>query len=118
MNKWNIPDWLEREVISRDTCCVYCGIEFGSCGTRKSKASWEHITNDERIITRENIALCCVSCNASKGARLLANWINSTYCKNKNITPQSVSDVVKRALLQPPRYTHEFTFDKCFTEEI
>lgn len=106
MNKWNIPDWLEKEVISRDTRCVYCSIEFGACGTRKSKASWEHITNDERIITRENIALCCVSCNASKDAKLLANWINSAYCKNKNITSQSVSEVVKRALLQPPSYTN------------
>jgi hypothetical protein len=99
MNKWNIPDWLEREVIARDACCVYCGIKFGSCGTRKSKPSWEHIINDEHIITRENIALCCISCNASKGARLLADWIISTYCKNKNITPQSVSDVVKGALM-------------------
>jgi hypothetical protein len=107
MNKWNIPNWLEKEVIARDTFCVYCGIEFDSCGTRKSKASWEHITNDERITTRENIALCCVSCNASKGARLLADWINSTYCISKNITQHSVADIVKRALLQPPSYSNE-----------
>lgn len=103
MNSWNIPDWLEQEVISRDTRCVYCGISFGSCGTRKSKASWEHITNDEKIVTRENIALCCISCNASKGAKLLADWINSTYCKNKKITPQSVAEIIKQALLDPPR---------------
>jgi hypothetical protein len=104
MNQWSIPDWLELEVIARDVRCVYCGTEFGSCGTRKSQASWEHITNDARIVTRENIAICCISCNASKGAKLLTEWISSTYCKNKNITPQSVSDVVKRALLQPPGY--------------
>lgn len=109
MNKWNIPNWLEWEVIARDVCCVYCGIEFGSCGTRKSQASWEHITNNARIITRENIAICCISCNASKGAKLLAEWIHSTYCKNKNITPQSVSDVVKRALLQAPRYESQIS---------
>jgi hypothetical protein len=102
MNKWNIPNWLEKEVRSRDMRCIYCGIEFGSCGTRKSTASWEHITNDESIITRANIARCCVSCNSSKGKKLLANWINSTYCKGKNITKQSVSEVVRAALLQPP----------------
>ena len=107
MNKWNIPDWLEKAVISRDPCCVYCGIEFGSCGTRKSKASWEHIVNDAKIITGENIALCCVSCNASKGVKLLADWINSSYCKRKNITPQSVSDIVKHALAEPTRYAME-----------
>jgi hypothetical protein len=26
MNKWGIPDWLEKEVIERDKKCVYCGI--------------------------------------------------------------------------------------------
>lgn len=104
MNQWGIPDWLEKEVIARDKCCVYCGITFDSCGTRKSKASWEHITNDIRIATRENIALCCISCNASKGAKLLATWITSPYCSRKGITQQSVADVVKHALLNPPRY--------------
>ena len=98
MNKWNIPDWLEKEVILRDIRCVYCGIDFDSCGTRKSKRSWEHIVNDEEIITRENIALCCVSCNASKGAKLLTNWINSTYCQSKNINPKTVASVVQYAL--------------------
>lgn len=107
MNKWKIPDSLEREIIKRDVCCVYCGIEFGFCGTRKSQSSWEHITNDARIITRENIALCCVSCNASKGAKLLSDRINSDYCKNKNITPQSVSSVIQQALLHPPKYTDD-----------
>lgn len=109
MNRWNIPGWLEKEIIARDVCCVYCGIQFGSCGTRKSKASWEHIINDARIVTRENIALCCVSCNASKGTKLLSDWITSPYCRNKNITPQSVADIIKRVLLQPPGYVKTIT---------
>ncbi len=28
MNRWNIPDWLEHEIIERDRCCIYCGVEF------------------------------------------------------------------------------------------
>lgn len=102
MNRWNIPEHLEKEVITRDKRCIYCGIEFDLCGTRKSKASWEHITNDERIITRENIALCCMPCNSSKGAKLLSDWINSSYCKNKNISYDSMSEVARTALLKPP----------------
>jgi len=65
MNNWNIPDWLEQEVRNRDHNCVYCGIIFSS-SEKKKMATWEHIINDEKIITRENIALCCCSCNASK----------------------------------------------------
>jgi hypothetical protein len=64
LNRWNIPVWLEREVIERDHRCVYCGIEFvAENPTRRFKPSWEHIVNDARIITRENVARCCISCN-------------------------------------------------------
>lgn len=104
MNRWNIPAWLEAEVIARDTSCVYCGISFGACGTRRSKASWEHIINDAKIINLDNIALCCMSCNSSKGAKLLADWLNSNYCAKKNISEDSVADVVKRALTSKRRH--------------
>jgi hypothetical protein len=103
MNRWNIPDWLESEVIKRDTHCVYCGVEFIPFDqTRKSKPSWEHIVNDERTITPANIARCCMSCNASKGARQLSVWLESGYCRKRNITRDTVAPVVKMALDQPP----------------
>ncbi len=61
-NSWNIPIWLEDEVRKRDKKCVYCGVKFTSANiSKKTTASWEHIINDENIITRENIALCCCS---------------------------------------------------------
>lgn len=99
MNRWSIPAWLEREIIARDTNCVYCGVGFGPNGkTRKTMPSWEHIVNDARIITRENIARCCMSCNASKGAKLLSEWLNSNYCKTRNIDMGTVSPVVRAML--------------------
>lgn len=61
--------------------------------------TWEHIVNDARIITIDNIALCCCSCNASKGAKSLTLWLVSNYCLSKNITPETVADVAKRALV-------------------
>jgi hypothetical protein len=102
-NKWGIPADVEQHVLNRDKCCVYCGIEFKPNITeRKFKQSWEHIVNDIRINGSDNIALCCVSCNASKGAKELEDWLNSKYCITKNITPQSVSQVVKDALIKKP----------------
>lgn len=103
MNNWNIPDWLEREVKDRDRNCVYCRIEFGSSKeTRKSKATWEHIVNDARIINRENIAKCCFSCNSSKGNKKLSVWLESDYCKKRGITKDTVAEVVRRALVTQP----------------
>ena len=99
MNRWNIPDWLEREIIKRDSCCVYCGVDFTApSGTRSDKPSWEHIVNDAGIITRANIARCCVGCNASKGTKNLVEWLDSRYCRTRGINPESVASVVRSAL--------------------
>ena len=102
MNNWNIPDWFETEVNGRDRNCVYCHIEFGSDEeTRKSAATWEHIVNDAKIITRENIARCCFSCNSSKGAKLLSDWLESDYRKKRGITKDTVAEVVKLSIESP-----------------
>lgn len=101
MNNWNIPSWLEIEVRKRDTHCIYCGIKFNK-NIKKDSATWEHIVNDAKIINRENIALCCCSCNASKGAKELLDWIMSNYCISKNITPENVAPIAKKALENPP----------------
>ncbi|MDQ2180513.1 hypothetical protein [Marinifilum sp. D714] len=98
-NRWGIPKEVEEFVTIRDNSCVYCGIEFKlDEKSRKNKPSWEHIVNDIRINGSDNIALCCMSCNASKGAKLLENWLESAYCKKKGITVESVANVVKMAL--------------------
>jgi len=99
VNRWNIPDWLEQEVLARDTTCVYCGVDFSlPASTRGTKPSWEHIVNDARIVTRENIARCCMSCNASKGTKNLRAWLQSQYCKRNGIHEASVAQVVRDAL--------------------
>jgi 5-methylcytosine-specific restriction endonuclease McrA len=87
-----------RTIVERDGQCVYCRNPFGSGTGKGSLASWEHIINDAKIVTRENIALCCRSCNSSKGAKLLATWLESDYCKRREISRDTVADVVKCAL--------------------
>jgi hypothetical protein len=101
MNHWGIPDWLEREVKERDKSCVYCGTQMiekmPSHGPRKAVATWEYIINDAKIITRENIARCCVACNASKGTKKLSEWLQSSYCKKYGISEDTVAQIVKKA---------------------
>jgi len=102
MNRWNIPENIEEEIKVRDKVCIYCGVSLlekaPRNGSRKHMATWEHIINDARIVTRENIARCCAGCNSSKGTKLLADWIQSDYCKKNGINQHSVADVVKKAL--------------------
>jgi hypothetical protein len=95
---------VETQVKERDKSCVYCGVEFSeNSNSRKSKPSWEHIVNDIRINGSINIALCCMSCNASKGSKLLEDWLKSDYCKINNITSNKLADVIKNALDNPPQ---------------
>ena len=101
VNRWNIPSWLEREVLLRDTSCIYCGVDFLTPGNlRGDQPSWEHIVNDATIITVANIARCCRSCNASKGARSLAAWLRSDYCRRNGITVSSIATVASEALIR------------------
>ena len=79
-NRWSIPAWLEREVVERDQSCIYCRVGFAMTSARRNRPSWEHIVNDASIVTRENIALCCIGCNASKGTKPLDVWLRSRYC--------------------------------------
>ena len=95
-NRWGIPKDVEELVKQRDLSCVYCGISFtNSIPTYKTRPTWEHIINDIRINGPDNIALCCGSCNASKGTKLLNDWLNSKYCLTKGITKDNVATVVK-----------------------
>ena len=98
-NNWNIPSWLEIEVRARDKHCVYCGVEFTPAKiSKRTAASWEHIINDAKIITRENICLCCCGCNASKGQKQLSEWFKSTYCQQHDIKPETVAPIIKLAI--------------------
>ena len=111
-NKWRIPKEVEKAVRLRDLSCVYCGVDFSmEHKSRKTKPTWEHIANDIRINGTNNIALCCTSCNASKGAKLIENWLESDYCKAKGITVQTVAQVVKNAISKPPTLNDKTTLD-------
>ncbi|QDV54612.1 hypothetical protein Mal33_05670 [Rosistilla oblonga] len=103
MNSWGIPLDMETAIRERDQACVYCGIAFlkadANGGSRKRVATWEHIENDARIVTLENIALCCNSCNASKGAKELVVWLASDYCQRESISGDSVASVVQAHLV-------------------
>jgi hypothetical protein len=97
-NNYNIPDWLEKKVKIRDQFCVYCQVKLKEYphtkGTPSDKATFEHIDNDGPP-SEENIALCCASCNSSKGVKKLKDWLNSPYCRDKNINIKNVAAIIR-----------------------
>ncbi|MBN7799449.1 HNH endonuclease [Algoriphagus aestuariicola] len=100
-NRWGIPKDVETQVRERDLSCVYCGTSFtNSAQTHKTRATWEHIVNDVKLNNSDNIALCCRSCNSSKGSKLLKHWLECPYCLRKGITKDSVATIVEIHLSQ------------------
>jgi hypothetical protein len=98
MNRWRIPAWLEATVRERDTHCIYCRVEFVKDAAHGKRGSWEHIVNDARIVTLENIALCCRACISSKGQKDLVAWLDSGYCKRLGISAETVAEPIKAFL--------------------
>jgi hypothetical protein len=98
-NNYNIPDWLEKKVKDRDNKCVYCHVKMkvypNAKGTPGDKATFEHIDNDGPP-SEANIAMCCASCNSSKGVKKLLDWFDSPYCKERNINTTTTADVIRR----------------------
>jgi 5-methylcytosine-specific restriction endonuclease McrA len=106
VNRWKISASLQKEVLARDTHCVYCGVAFTVPAlTHGARASWEHIVNDASVVTLQNIVRCCMSCNASKGTLDLRAWLRSAYCKRKGITEGTVAEVVRNALARLVAYS-------------
>ena len=116
MNRWGIPKSLEKRIQHRDKKCVYCGVRFSknvrSNKSKKAFSSWEHIVNDASIITYENIALCCLACNASKGAKRLNEWLESSYCKKRKINKHTIALTAKKALRKLVTGTFRVTVTK------
>jgi hypothetical protein len=97
VNKYGIPPKLEEKIRKRDKFCVFCHVELKGDG--KQKSTIEHFDNDGALDEEWNLAMCCNSCNASKGTKKLLGWLNSDYCKEKNITKENVAEVTKKYIL-------------------
>jgi len=79
--------------------CIYCRSDLTPIGTINRKtASWEHIANDIDVIKLGNIERRCVGCIAGKGTKTRSKWLNSTYCRNYNISESTLALVAIEAL--------------------
>ena len=60
--------------------CIYCG--------SKKDLTTEHIKAiiNGGLHTKENVMIACSKCNASKNSTPLKVWLQKSYCKEKNIT--------------------------------
>jgi 5-methylcytosine-specific restriction endonuclease McrA len=88
-NRFGIPDQVERRIRARDTRCVYCGKLFGA-DSRCNMPTIEHLNEKPPFYWRDGLrerglAICCGSCNSSRGKRTLEEWFRTGYCTDRDI---------------------------------
>jgi hypothetical protein len=90
---------------ARDKTCVYCHKEMidESSGKlyRDHARDWATIEHLHELPPWDNpatVTMCCGSCNSSRGKKTHAVWFKSQYCKERNISAESVAEPVKEYL--------------------
>src|SRR5687767_4567639 len=101
---YGIPADTEQRIRARDTCCVYCGKQF-SRASRKDIPTIEHLHEKPPFFWRDGLqedglAMCCGSCNSSRGNKSLRTWFQTPYCTERTvrITRESVAEPVRQYL--------------------
>ena len=113
-NRFGIPNKVEQEIRARDKVCVYCGKAFDEKGKYGDRPSIEHLDRDPPFywakgLKKSGIAICCGSCNSSRGKKKLLDWFRTEYCLDRNINKNTVAEPVKEYLNQLPIITKSGT---------
>ncbi|MFH1938312.1 MAG: HNH endonuclease [Patescibacteria group bacterium] len=97
-NKYGISENELRKIRVRDKVCVYCHkkmIEPSDNNCRKDWATIEHLNHLPPWDNSSTVAICCGSCNSSRGNEKLLDWFEILYCIEKNINYNTVAQPVK-----------------------
>jgi 5-methylcytosine-specific restriction endonuclease McrA len=106
-NQFGTPDDIERKLRERDELCVYCGRKMKVYPLLREgirdRATIEHFNWDGPCywkdgLKEEDLAICCNSCNSSRGVKTLPDWFKSAYCTSRDINETTVAEPVKRYL--------------------
>jgi hypothetical protein len=107
-NRFGIPADVEERLRARDTRCVYCAKRF----SRRSRKDWptiEHLSEKPPFywhhgLKEEGLAICCWSCNSSRGNKSLGDWFRTSYCLDRTnpIGENTVAATVRAFLRSGP----------------
>lgn len=120
-NKYGIPSENLKNIRERDKCCVYCHkiMTEPSCGGwRGDWATIEHLNYLPPWNNPNTVAICCGSCNSSRGIKKLSDWFKSSYCLERNINEKTVAKPVQEYIKYIENFIDELSwiFAKTMTQ--
>jgi hypothetical protein len=97
-NRYGLPENELKKIRQRDRNCVYCHKRMVNPRESKKRSDWATIEHLNHLPPWDNIstiAICCGSCNSSRGNKKITDWFKSKYCIERNINYDTVADCVK-----------------------
>jgi hypothetical protein len=101
-NKYGIPELALQKIKKRDTICVYCRKVMTNAAVNNwngDRATIEHLNHLPPWDNPNTVAICCWSCNASRGKKTLPEWFKTKYCLDRNISEKTVAQPVRDYLV-------------------
>ena len=98
-NRYGLPEDAVAQVRERDRECVYCRKEMVPPSATTWRGDWatiEHLNHLPPWNNPQTIAICCGSCNSSRGSKPLLEWFESDYCREHDISPTTVAEHVRQ----------------------
>ena len=120
-NKYGIPPRRLDEIRKRDVRCVYCHkimTKPRDGGWRGNWATIEHLNFLPPWNNPNTIAICCGSCNSSRGIKKTTDWFKTNYCFKSNINEDSVAIPVQKYIKFVEKFVDEllWTFVKTMPQ--
>ena len=100
-NRYGLPEVELARIRERDRTCVYCSKEMSPPGEDVWRGDWatiEHLNRFPPWSDPTTVAICCGSCNSSRGAKPLPEWFRPPYCQERDIRLETVADPVREFL--------------------
>ena len=97
-NIYGLPEKELERIRARDKKCVYCHKKMADPKSDAWRGDWatiEHLNHLPPWNNPDTVAICCSSCNSSRGNKTIISWFESRFCKEKNISLESVAKPVR-----------------------
>ena len=93
-NKYGLNENELEKIRARDKVCVYCRkniIKPSSGNKRNDGATIEHLNFLPPWNNPNTVAICCWSCNSSRGKKKILDWFKTSYCIKRNINIETAA---------------------------
>lgn len=97
-NRYGLSEKDLQKIRRRDILCVYCHKTMKDPrdgGERRDWATIEHLNFMPPWNNSATVAICCASCNSSRGVKKITDWFKTSYCLERNINIETVADPVR-----------------------